>query len=162
MVEVLAIRKSDSAALPSLVLLHRIPANLSPLYISRPFVGSHSVYLIGAGDNHMNCITISHVPTTPPTVEELGPLVLEPGWTASNTRIGPFSSVILQEGDCIDIATYDFCPPRFFGFRSLRYKFDTGSIGPVSATAVAGLDNIAGRIVLKTGETSCFLVMDLV
>ncbi|KAF5361987.1 hypothetical protein D9756_002420 [Leucocoprinus leucothites] len=160
-VEVYAIRETKSTASPELTLLHRIPVNYDPNLSSRPFIGPRETRLVGVCDNFIQCISISHDPSTPPTIDMMGPMKFGSTGTTSHAKFGPLASVFYKTRHCIELTTYDLSSRCFFNFRRLRLNLSDSCVGS-EITTLAGLDDNTGRIVLKLGGNSSFLVMDLV
>ncbi|KXN87810.1 hypothetical protein AN958_08126 [Leucoagaricus sp. SymC.cos] len=164
-VEIFRIHESTDTALPELISLHRIPANLEARFMSRPFIGSRGIYLVSLTSNKtLKRIHIKHDPATPPIAEDLGPLELNSGFfSMSHANFGPLSSAFYLDRNCIKIATYDL-----FSDSSPEYKCQQLSLADVGITGmmqtISGSDNSVGRIIIKfhNGGGMGFLLLDLV
>lgn len=161
--EILGINETGKP-LPDLIPLCRIPVNYSPGCMSRPFIGYQETYLICKYKNTLVRLKLSNDSTTRPIVEEMGPVEADyPSVYDPETCIkyGPLASVF-QKGNWLEIATYDLYSRHDHIFRRHRYRAIEGPFDSQKPTIIAGLDDNKGRIVLRLGGRSEFLVMDLV
>ncbi|KAF5352547.1 hypothetical protein D9756_006236 [Leucocoprinus leucothites] len=160
-VEIYSIHETSSTVMPDLVPLHCIPSNCNPIFSSRPFIGRYGTHLVGIHQNTVKRVSISHDVTVQPTVETLGALNLEPNYDTRHTKFGPLASVYCENMTKVDIATYNVSSFYFPKFRSFHLDLSDRYIGG-RITAVAGLDDHNGRIVLEPfGRERGFVVMDI-